>query len=254
MSPTDRALSVRGDCGGAARSSSGKPRIARFYRIAPARTYTPNPARIAPEIPLTHLRPARLSLSRNTPTPPLRISHHVAEPMNTPNTILPAETRVPLVLTTPQPGEYRRKGKDGHRVGECQKEGRGVSAGEPLSPVGGGSFCGFRKQSLQAQITEKHAAAEFQPYVLADQEVRNEGQPESGDATINGVGRGSAKTGNEARQAPFGQGAAYAENADGPYRSGDGKADGKAAEQVVHGSSRVGLRQPSGRKRSSAFP
>ena len=50
----------------------------------------PNPVIITPEIRLTHCKPLGANFPRNSPTPPLKSSHHNADPMNTPKTKIPA--------------------------------------------------------------------------------------------------------------------------------------------------------------------
>jgi hypothetical protein len=56
------------------------------YSLRLSRAIRPNPVMITPEILFTHRSQSGLNFVRNRPTPPLRVSHHSAEPRNTPST------------------------------------------------------------------------------------------------------------------------------------------------------------------------
>ena len=68
----------------------------------------PNPAIIRPEILFTHCIQRGLNLVRNSPTAPLKMSHHRAEPIKTPETSAVAETQSPP-LAKPSPANIPTK-------------------------------------------------------------------------------------------------------------------------------------------------
>jgi hypothetical protein len=71
-------------------------------------------------------------------------------------------------------------------------------------------FCGFCQQGFETQKAEEDAADQAQPDLLADQEIGNEGQAESGNAAIDCIRTGGTQTGNEPGCPPISQGAPYA--------------------------------------------
>jgi hypothetical protein len=71
-------------------------------------------------------------------------------------------------------------------------------------------FCGFCQQGFDTQKAEEDAADQAQPDLLADQEIGNVGQAESGDAAVDRIRTGGTQTGNEAGCPAICQGASYA--------------------------------------------
>ena len=65
--------------------------LGQVYPIRLTSARRPNPAMTVPEARFTHFSAPWLSLDRKWLVPALNRSHHVAEPVNTPNTNSPAD-------------------------------------------------------------------------------------------------------------------------------------------------------------------
>src|SRR5215212_3290469 len=72
---------------------------------------TPKPRMIVPETRFTQCSASVPSLERNKLVPPLKKSHHSADPENTPATSVAADAYPALVSATPSPAKMAAKEK-----------------------------------------------------------------------------------------------------------------------------------------------
>jgi hypothetical protein len=100
--------------------------------------------------------------------------------------------------------------------------------GSPVPLAEAASCAGLANRVLIPQIEQERAADQLEPKLLADQQVRDEGQAEGGDAAVQRVGAGGAQARDQTRGATIRQRAADAQHADRPDGRGDGESEQNA--------------------------